>query len=339
MKIILTSCYQRKSNQNYQNEDGNDEDLNNSFIADDSPVAQFASRKKPIPYGGTYNSQARDSSADTECKEKVNGKEENENLIKLLRLRATRGVVANNFGSDSASIFDEDNAPKCQDSKKEDSESDEDKKKDNEDTSKINDPFASLNRQKSTRCNGHLRTKVRSDVAEFLGKCTNEDHEQLSKRFQQRSMRLRANNCLYDSILNISEESDSKIRDPFTTKLRIDDEPPELMSTEELKQRSIKGSVCGDEVMKTIPAEEVIIANVQEGVSELYILYLLEKFEPISITEMKIIPEKGIRYCSVYFKSTADAIAVERQFDNFGLSGNNLIVRTPQLLMSEVGTG
>lgn len=224
------------------------------------------------------------------------------------------------------------------DSKKEDSESDQDKKKDDEDTSRIDDSFASLNRQKSARYNGNPRTKVRSDVAEFLGKFTNGDHEQLSKRFKQRSMRLRAINCVSDSVLNFSEESDSKIRDPFTTELPINDEPPELMSTEEFKQRSIKGSVCGDEVMRTIPAEEVIVANVHEGVSELYILYLLEEFEPISITEMKIIPEKGIRYCSVYFKSTADAIAVERQFDNFDLSGNNLIVRTPQLLISEVGT-
>lgn len=106
--------YQKKSNQCYQNQDGNDEDFNNSFIADDSPVTQSASHRKPIPYGGKYNTQARDSSDDIECKEKVNGKGENENLIKLLRLRATRGVVANNFGSDSASIFDEENAPKFQ---------------------------------------------------------------------------------------------------------------------------------------------------------------------------------------------------------------------------------
>ena len=151
-------------------------------------------------------------------------------------------------------------------------------------------------------------------------------------------MRLRASNLGFDSSSNFDEENASKSReDSFHSELPIDGELPELMSTEELKRRSIKGSVCGDEITKTILAEEVIVANIHENFSELYILYLLEKFEPISITKIKVIPKKHIRYCSVYFKSIEDAIAVEKLFDNFDLSGKRLIVRTPQLLVSEVG--
>ena len=88
--------------------------MNNSFSSDASPVSQSGKRKKPTPYGGAYNTRAKNSVDVSESKEKFNDKGERENLMKLMRLRSTRGVIANNFCSDSASIFndfDEEDVP------------------------------------------------------------------------------------------------------------------------------------------------------------------------------------------------------------------------------------
>lgn len=75
-----------------------------------------------------------------------------------------------------------------------------------------------------------------------------------------------------------------------------------------------------------ITMQEVIVANIHMNYGVHYILHLFEKHSPISATLIKTIHKTDIRYCFVYFINTKDASAIEKEFDNFALSGRNLIV-------------
>lgn len=82
-----------------------------------------------------------------------------------------------------------------------------------------------------------------------------------------------------------------------------------------------------------IPMQEIIVANIHASYDVHYILHLFKKYNPISATIAKTILETDIRYCHVYFKTIQDAVTVEEEFDNFNLSGKNLIVlRISQLI-------
>ncbi|XP_032670661.1 uncharacterized protein LOC116843885 [Odontomachus brunneus] len=72
--------------------------------------------------------------------------------------------------------------------------------------------------------------------------------------------------------------------------------------------------------------QEVIVANIHVNYGVHYILHLFEKRNPISATLVKTIFKTDIRYCSVYFMNAEDALAIEKEFDDFALSGKNLIV-------------
>lgn len=182
----------------------------------------------------------------------------------------------------------------------------------------------------SKHLSNHFKSKKFHNVVDSSVNLHHDGDRNLSKSFRQQNSQLNSGCNSSDNVLKL-------IKDPVILDLPNDNGPPELISTVELKQRSVKGSVCSDETVKVVLAEEVIVANIHEKFSVLYILYLFEKFEPISITEIKTISQNGVRYCSVYFKSQKDAIAVEKHFDNFELSENKLIVRTSQLLINEVG--
>lgn len=86
---------------------------------------------------------------------------------------------------------------------------------------------------------------------------------------------------------------------------------------------------------KVIQLQEIIIANIHEDYGIHYILHLLEKYDPVSATFVKIIPKNKIRYCSIFFKAITDAIAVEKEFDNYVLFGKKLIVLRKSRLMEE----
>ncbi|XP_014481273.1 PREDICTED: uncharacterized protein LOC106747847 isoform X2 [Dinoponera quadriceps] len=75
-----------------------------------------------------------------------------------------------------------------------------------------------------------------------------------------------------------------------------------------------------------ITMQEVIVANIHTKYDVHYILHLFQKHNPISATVVKTIFQTDIRYCLVYFKKIDDALAVEKEFDKFALSGRNLIV-------------
>ncbi|OXU27117.1 hypothetical protein TSAR_010473 [Trichomalopsis sarcophagae] len=96
-----------------------------------------------------------------------------------------------------------------------------------------------------------------------------------------------------------------------------------------------KGTLANDMNKKVmIDAEEVIIGNIPIKYSAPYILHLFNYFEPIAISDIKVIPESSIRYCHVYFKRIQDCLEVERLFDQVALSGQKLIVQRPSTLMA-----
>ncbi|KAG7201987.1 hypothetical protein KM043_004679 [Ampulex compressa] len=84
-----------------------------------------------------------------------------------------------------------------------------------------------------------------------------------------------------------------------------------------------------------LPVFEVIVANVHSDFGVHYVMYLLEEYDPISVSLMQTIPETKIRYCRVYFKSGQEAVDARQKFDNFNLAGRKLIVSTPTRLMEE----
>ncbi|XP_029167808.1 uncharacterized protein LOC114938175 [Nylanderia fulva] len=106
------------------------------------------------------------------------------------------------------------------------------------------------------------------------------------------------------------------------------------MSTKilEKKQKNIDRSVQELSRTKTsskitiIPMEEIIVANIHSNYDAHYILHLFRKYNPISATLAEKIVGTNIRYCHIYFKTKHDALAIEEEFDNFCLSGKNLIV-------------
>lgn len=160
----------------------------------------------------------------------------------------------------------------------------------------------------------------------------NEDYDQMRKKQQETK--------LYAST---STETDVK-RDRDMRINTHDYEIPGLISYTETK--SSDSNVISDSLLSSgiksssskivyIPMQEIIVANIHMNYSVHYILHLFEKHDPISATLVKIIPENNIRYCHVYFKTIQDAIAVEEEFDNFDLSGKNLIVLRKSRLIGE----
>lgn len=85
-----------------------------------------------------------------------------------------------------------------------------------------------------------------------------------------------------------------------------------------------------------IPAQNVIVANVHEDCSIHYILHLFEKYEPIAVSLMRTIPQVFIRYCHVYFKTPEQALAIEKKYDKFVISGKSLIVLRNHKLIDEI---
>lgn len=292
-----------------KNKKKDDDELNDSFN-EDSPTAHSINKKKPQPYGGTYNGSFNAKSFDSTNEEDSAKSAETENLMKILKFRSLK-IKANNCAIDSfANAHEEGTKKKINQNEEEGS---------NRDNSN------------SRQLGNNVKPKTQHKEVDESVKSNPEENGNVLKKIRLNASQLHSGRQSTDSVSRFAT-------DQIACDLSDDKEPPELVSTDELKQRSGKGSVCSDETIKISLAEEVIVANIHEKFSVLYILYLLEKFEPISITEIKTISRNGVRYCSVYFKSQKDAIAVERQFDNFDLSGNKLIVRTPQLLVKEVST-
>lgn len=111
-------------------------------------------------------------------------------------------------------------------------------------------------------------------------------------------------------------------------------EIPALMPIDQ-KYRMQNGKVIPSS-SKIIPAKEVIVANVNPSLSIHYILHLFDKFNPIAVSSMMLIPKTGISYCYVYYETYSEAYATMKEFDMYHLHGRNLIVLTTSELMKEI---
>ena len=109
-----------------------------------------------------------------------------------------------------------------------------------------------------------------------------------------------------------------------------EEEMPDLISTagnSELKNKNKK---------KILEAQEIIVGNIHVEYGAGYILHLMDKFEPIAISNISTTPKHGRRYCHVYFKTVKNAVEVENKFDKLSLSGQKLVVLRPEHLMKEL---
>lgn len=120
----------------------------------------------------------------------------------------------------------------------------------------------------------------------------------------------------------------------------IYNEIPALISDTEIKQKefdsisdgSLQAGTKNASKVINIPMQEIIVANIHSNYDAPYILHLFKKYNPIAATLAERHEGINIRYCHIYFKTKQDAVAIEEEFDNFYLSGKNLIVlRTSRL--------
>lgn len=77
---------------------------------------------------------------------------------------------------------------------------------------------------------------------------------------------------------------------------------------------------------REMDAHDVVVGNIPESFGEAYLLHLFEKYDPLAISRIQVVPGSGLRYCYVYFKKYEEAIDVQRRFDRCDLSGKSLIV-------------
>ncbi|XP_050473538.1 uncharacterized protein LOC126865250 [Bombus huntii] len=110
-------------------------------------------------------------------------------------------------------------------------------------------------------------------------------------------------------------------------------EIPALMS---IDQKYMQNGKIIPSSSKIIPAKEIIVANVNPSLSIHYILHLFNKFNPIAVSSMMLIPETGISYCYVYYETYSEAYATMKEFDMYHLHGRKLIVLTTSELMKEI---
>uniref|UniRef100_A0A0C9PTB0 Mki67ipl_0 protein n=1 Tax=Fopius arisanus TaxID=64838 RepID=A0A0C9PTB0_9HYME len=108
---------------------------------------------------------------------------------------------------------------------------------------------------------------------------------------------------------------------------------PELQEVSEVSS-SIVLSELNDHV-KIATAEEVIVANIPAFCGIDIILELFRDFEPLCVTNIKLIPKNLIRYCHIYFQTPLDAKTVENIYDNAEIFGEKLIVLRVEALVEE----
>lgn len=172
------------------------------------------------------------------------------------------------------------------------------------------------------------------------------DEEFLSFIFRQR-------NFTNDEVTDYDQEQQYKTKSYFFTKpdLNINvnkdvsnDKIPALISVTEVKQKefdAVSNSSSQSEIKNILskvmitPMQDIIVANIHANYDVHYILHLFKKYNPVSATVAETILETNIRYCHVYFKTIQDAVTVEEEFDNFDLSGENLIVLRISRLIEE----
>uniref|UniRef100_A0A6V7HYF5 RRM domain-containing protein n=1 Tax=Bracon brevicornis TaxID=1563983 RepID=A0A6V7HYF5_9HYME len=88
-----------------------------------------------------------------------------------------------------------------------------------------------------------------------------------------------------------------------------------------------------EQMKNAVPAREVIVANIPEMCPLQFIIDLFEKYQPICMTDIAVLPPHNLRYCVVYFKSSEDTEAVEKIFDRTKIFGKRLIVLRSESLL------
>ncbi|KAK0082067.1 hypothetical protein PV325_011136 [Microctonus aethiopoides] len=78
--------------------------------------------------------------------------------------------------------------------------------------------------------------------------------------------------------------------------------------------------------IEVFEAQEVIVANIEEHYGTPAILHLLEKYQPICASPIKLSKPHSIRYCHVYFNNVIQAESAEHDFDEYEWSENKKLI-------------
>ncbi|XP_076233170.1 uncharacterized protein LOC143178412 [Calliopsis andreniformis] len=119
------------------------------------------------------------------------------------------------------------------------------------------------------------------------------------------------------------------------TKIKEKTDQNDFSSLACMSEKFVRNRKPSPLISKIVPAHEVIVANIHSSLGIHYILHLFEKHNPICASFIMTIPKTKIRYCHVYFETSAATIAIENEFDMYLLCNSNLIVLRPQRLMEE----
>uniref|UniRef100_A0A6V7I035 RRM domain-containing protein n=1 Tax=Bracon brevicornis TaxID=1563983 RepID=A0A6V7I035_9HYME len=130
-----------------------------------------------------------------------------------------------------------------------------------------------------------------------------------------------------------TNQSGSQFFEELLTKYSL--KPEILKDSENAKPKEKIAQSEETEKPKILDAHQLVVGNVHENYGIFFILHLLERFEPIYITEMEKMEKPAIRYCHVYFKTAADAEAAEKAYDKTILEDRALIVMRPESLEKE----
>ncbi|XP_057327784.1 probable serine/threonine-protein kinase DDB_G0283337 [Microplitis mediator] len=105
---------------------------------------------------------------------------------------------------------------------------------------------------------------------------------------------------------------------------------PELVAKISKLSKGSSSSLENESTFPKMPiekmAQEILVANIEEGVNIHAILQLLEKYQPFAATDIQKYVPSNLRYCYVYFTSQQRAQAVESEFNNCVLMDKKLLV-------------
>ncbi|XP_034948124.1 uncharacterized protein [Chelonus insularis] len=127
------------------------------------------------------------------------------------------------------------------------------------------------------------------------------------------------------------------LKQEFQDKKCVEAEPkmPELVLKNNVSNEAMSKDTTAEsthsveensDLIENVEAEELIIANIHEDYGTNYILHLLEKYQPIGASFVKVSERYALRYCHVYFTSSQYINEVQKKFDKFELGTKNLIV-------------
>ncbi|XP_008545913.1 GATA zinc finger domain-containing protein 14-like [Microplitis demolitor] len=131
-----------------------------------------------------------------------------------------------------------------------------------------------------------------------------------------------------ETLNNSKQVTEDDVRSNASIKSQV--QIPELVAKITKLSRGSSSSMENEFTFPKMPiekmAQEILVANIEEGVNIHAILQLLEKYHPFAATDIQKYVPSNLRYCYIYFTSQQRAQAVESEFNNCVLMDKQLLV-------------